>query len=98
MHVNDSSVDVSCLQRSQARPKIIFIASLSHSGSTLLDLMLTRILMWCPWAKLSSSVATGAQQGHAGDEPDAHAELKASAHVHSGVWLARYRNLEPGRA
>ena len=39
MH-NDSSVDVSCQQPSQAKPKIIFIASLSHSGSTLLDLML----------------------------------------------------------
>ena len=54
--------------------------------------------MWCPWAKLSSSDATGAQQGHAGGEPDAHAELKASAHVHSGVRLARYLNLEPGGA
>ena len=40
MHANDSSVDVSCQQPSQAKPKIIFIASLSHSGSTLLDLML----------------------------------------------------------
>ena len=39
MH-NDSSMDVSCQQPSQAKPKIIFIASLSHSGSTLLDLML----------------------------------------------------------
>jgi hypothetical protein len=33
MHAN-------CQQPKQARPKIIFIASLSHSGSTLLDLML----------------------------------------------------------
>ena len=40
MHVNDSSMDVSCLQRGQSKPKVIFIASLSHSGSTLLDLML----------------------------------------------------------
>jgi hypothetical protein len=40
MHANDSSVDVSRQQLSQAKPKIIFIASLSHSGSTLLDLML----------------------------------------------------------
>lgn len=38
--VNDGFIDLSRLEGNQARPKIIFIASLSHSGSTLLDLML----------------------------------------------------------